>query len=184
MKNFIQNVSKIDIIDGNHLDPGSNSMLIQIMDPAEGFPVPKYKSFKEIHQFEFLDIEGSGYTNLGDGEFTDMSEFAITTQQGKELAQLLMKAKSQNMNIIVHCYAGIFRSGAVAEVGVMLGFEDTGVFRSPNRLVKHKIMDALNLKYNPKEPMTINGNPCENYSSKNAIMFQGYRSKLDKKYQS
>jgi rhodanese-related sulfurtransferase len=174
---WIQNVSKHDIIMGNHRDPGDNTMLIQIMDPDEGFPKPKYK-FSECHQFEFLDVEGHGYTNFGDDEVTDVSDQLITDDQAKQLSKLLLQAKERNMNIVVHCYAGIFRSGAVAEVGVMLGFEDTQVFRSPNRLVKHKLLQALGMKYNPREPMTVNGK--SQLASKNTILFAGHRENLTK----
>lgn len=175
---WIQNVSKFDIITRDYKPPGTNSMLIQILDPDEEFPTPPAE-FAEVYQFEFLDIEGTGYTNLGDGELTDMSEFAITPEQGEQIAELLLRARDKKMNVVVHCHAGIFRSGAVAEIGVMLGFEDVRAFRCPNRLVKHTIMDALGMKYNPKEPMTINGEPSS--ASRNTIMFKGYRSQIDKK---
>jgi predicted protein tyrosine phosphatase len=156
MNNFIQNVSKIDITRGHHFDAGENSMLIQILDPGEDFPIPLY-NFKEIHKFEFLDIEEDGFTNMGDGEFTYMGSFAITDEQAKEIAQLLKHAKENHMNVVVHCHAGIFRSGAVTEVGVIMGFVDTESFRCPNRLVKQKLLKALNMPYKNKEPMTING---------------------------
>lgn len=175
---WIQNVSKYAIAGGDYKYPGSNSMLIQILDPCETFPDPP-PEFSEVHRFEFLDVEGGGYTNLGDGELSDTSEFLITPQQGAELAHLLLRARSNDMNVVVHCHAGIFRSGAVAEVGVMLGFEDTGAFRCPNRLVKHTILDAMNLKYDPKEPLTINGKPTD--ASKLSINMAGYRSQFDKK---
>jgi hypothetical protein len=61
------------------------------------------------------------------------------------------------MDVVVHCVAGVCRSGAVAEVGVMLGFDDTEVFRSPNLLVKHKMMRKLGWTYDADEPHTING---------------------------
>ena len=51
---WIQNVARSDITNGFHINPGENAMLIQITDPAYGFPEPKY-TFKEVHQFEFLD---------------------------------------------------------------------------------------------------------------------------------
>ena len=153
---WIQNVSMSDIRAGFHIDPGFNSMLIQIVDPASEFPVPKYQ-FRETHQFEFLDIEKDGMTNLGDGQKVDMSEFAITDNQAQELVRLLQHALEQRMNVIVHCHAGVCRSGAVAEVGVMLGFQDTESFRSPNLLVKHRMMKALGWTYDENEPHTING---------------------------
>ena len=61
------------------------------------------------------------------------------------------------MNVIVHCHAGVCRSGAVAEIGVMLGFNDTESFRSPNLLVKHKMMKALGWTYDEDEKHSING---------------------------
>ena len=61
------------------------------------------------------------------------------------------------MDVIVHCVAGVCRSGAVCEVGVMMGFDDTEDFRSPNLLVKHKMMKILGWTYDENEPHTING---------------------------
>ena len=144
---WIQNVSMSDIRQGFHIDPGFNSMLIQIVDPASQFPVPKYQ-FRETHQFEFLDAER-------DDGFPD--ECKITDQQAQELVRLLQHAQEQRMNVIVHCHAGVCRSGAVAEVGVMMGFRDTESFRSPNLLVKHSMMKALGWTYDENEKHTING---------------------------
>ena len=153
---WIQNISKIDIADGRHSDPGSNAMLIQILDPGEEFPTPTHK-FKEVYQFEFLDIEDDGMTNMGDGGMTDLGEFAITDTHAVQIAKLLVHALESNMNVVVHCHAGIFRSGAVTEVGIQLGFEDTETFRCPNRLVKKKLLKALGLPHKDKEHMQING---------------------------
>jgi hypothetical protein len=61
------------------------------------------------------------------------------------------------MDVVVHCVAGVCRSGAVCEVGVMMGFNDTEVFRAPNLLVKHKMMKKLGWTYDENEPHTING---------------------------
>lgn len=147
---WIENVSRDDAKNGWHSDMGSNAMLIQISDPAASFPTPKH-SFKEVHQFEFLDIEQDGMTNNGDGEWSDMSEFAITDEQAIELARLLIHALNNCMNVLVHCHAGICRSGAVAEVGTMLGFTATDRYRQPNLLVKHKMMKALGWTYDSTE---------------------------------
>ena len=109
---WIQNVSMSDIRKAHHFEAGENSMLIQIVDPATEFPTP-LKQFKEIHQFEFLDIEADGLTNNGAGTWIDMSEFACTQTQANELVKLLQHALAHNMNVVVHCHAGICRSGAV-----------------------------------------------------------------------
>ena len=151
MNPWIQNVALADIPKGHHIDAGINSMLIQIVDPAMEFPTPRHQ-FKETHRFEFLDLE----VNDPWGE-----EFKITDQQAEQLVRLLEHAMEQRMNVVVHCVAGVCRSGAVCEVGVMMGFRDTEVFRSPNLMVKHKMMRVLGWTYDEQEPHTINGVPFE-----------------------
>ena len=153
---WIQNVALADIPKKHHIAVGENSMLIQIVDPAYEFPTP-LRTFKEVHQFEFLDIERDGLTNDGSGNWTDMSEFAVTEEQAGQIVNLLQRALDNRMNVVVHCHAGVCRSGAVAEVGVMLGFDDAEAFRSPNLLVKHLMMKALGWTYDENEPHTING---------------------------
>lgn len=144
---WIQNVALADIPKRHHIDAGENSMLIQIVDPAMEFPVPMH-NFKEVHQFEFLDLEVND--PWGD-------EFKITDEQAQQLVTLLEDALAKCMNVVVHCVAGVCRSGAVCEVGVMMGFKDTEAFRSPNLMVKHKMMKVLGWTYDENEPHTING---------------------------
>ena len=153
---WIQNVSLSDIARGHHIRVSENAMLIQIVDPDMEFPVPKY-SFKETHQFKFLDIEDDGMSNDGNGEKIDMSWGMITDEQASELVMLLQHAMSNRMDVVVHCHAGVCRSGAVCEIGVMMGFDDAEAFRSPNLLVKHKMMRELGWTYDADEPHTING---------------------------
>ena len=145
---WIQNVALSDVRKGFHFDAGSNSMLIQIVDPAMEFPTPKHQ-FKEVHQFEFLDVE--------EKDFVLEEEMRCSHEQAAELVRLLQHALANRMHVVVHCVAGVCRSGAVCEVGVMMGFDDTEVFRSPNLLVKHRMMKALGWTYDENEPHTING---------------------------
>ena len=147
---WIENIPLENVAKGQHHDCGANSMLIQISDHDMAFPMPKH-AFKEVHQFTFLDIEEDGMTNTGDGKTIDLSEFAITDQQAKELVALLQHAFENRMNVVVHCHAGICRSGAVCEVGVMMGFGDCERFRAPNLLVKHKMMRVLGWTYDSEE---------------------------------
>jgi predicted protein tyrosine phosphatase len=140
---FIQNCAASDIRNGMwYRDPGANSMLISITDPAGDRPRARHM-FKERHDFEFLDIE------FNDHVFEE--EWRISDAQARELVGLLQHALDTDMNVIVHCTAGVCRSGAVAEVGVMMGFEDTLAYRQPNLLVKHKMMAALGLAYDANE---------------------------------
>ena len=128
---WIRNVSLQDVKYGNHRNA---EMLIQITDPCVEPPTPR-SSFKEVYQFEFLDTDDVD------------NEFACTSNQAAELVNLLQHALNTNMNVIVHCHAGICRSGAVTEVGVMMGFEDTGKHRIPNVLVKTLMVKELGWSY-------------------------------------
>ena len=143
---WIENVAASDIPTGFHHDAGPNSMLISIVDPASWRPTAKHQ-FKERHDFEFLDVE----------EKDEVLEEAMkcSQDQANQLVGLLQYALANRMNVVVHCYAGVCRSGAVCEIGVMLGFEDTGRFRSPNLLVKHRMMKALGWTYDPDEKPNI-----------------------------
>lgn len=145
---WIQNVALSDIQKGRHYDPGLNNLLIQIVDTGMEFPEPHYK-FNTIHQFQFLDLER-------DDKCIE-PEMKITDDQAKSLVLILKQALLNRSNVIVHCVAGVCRSGAVVEVGIMMGFDDTEDYRSPNLLVKHKMMDVLGLSYDENEPHTING---------------------------
>ena len=132
---FIQNIALVDVAKGFHLDVGDNSVLIQIIDTdRETFPKP-LRDFKEVHQFKFLDIEA-------DAEVLDEA-MRISDEQAEQIAAVLKRAYTEGSNVIVHCHAGVCRSGAVAEVGVRLGFEDTRQYRAPNRLVLSKILRYL-----------------------------------------
>ena len=152
MNPWIQNISLSDVRKAFHIDAGPNSMLIQICDPPGDFPEPKY-NFKEVHQFQFLDIE--------EKDFALDEAIRCSQEQTNELVRLLQHAFENRMNVVVHCHAGVCRSGAVCEVGVMMGFRDTESFRSPNLLVKHKMMKALGWTYDEDEPHTINGYTTE-----------------------
>lgn len=135
---WIENISLADVRSGYHYDPGPNCMLIQIVDPGVEFPKPKYKQWRRIRQFFFLDVED----NEPDGCLYDA---AITNADAKGIADALQEAWSEGMNVVVHCHMGVCRSGAVAEVGVMMGFRDTEKFRVPNLMVKKKLMEQLGM---------------------------------------
>ena len=145
---WIQNVSYKDVIIGDHMWD-EDTVLIRIVDPLMEFPEPA-KEFRDVYHFEFLDLEDKD---------TFGEEFKITKDQAEDIVKILMYAMKNDYNVVVHCVAGICRSGAVAEVGIMLGFKDTYYYRSPNLLVKHSLMRVLGWTYDSEEPNTINGVP-------------------------
>ena len=136
---WIENVAAIDVTKRHHHEAGENSMLISITDPA-GWRPEAMHTFKERHDFEFLDA---------DGGFPE--ECLISDTQAQEIVRLLQHAQKNNMNVVVHCTAGLCRSGAVAEIGVMMGFGDTERTRIPNIRVKHKMMKVLGWTYDANE---------------------------------
>lgn len=68
-----------------------------------------------------------------------------------KLAKLIFDAKERKQNILVHCHAGISRSGAVVEVATMLGYKDIGRHRNPNRVIKENLRKALGIKHSFEE---------------------------------
>ena len=139
---WIENIAAADVPMRFHHEAGENSMLIQIMDPCPTWwPTPAHE-FKEIYRFEFMDVER-------DDKWPE--EAKITAAQAEEIVRLLKHALENRMNVVVHCMAGLCRSGAVTEVGVMMGFDDTERFRSPNLMVKHSLMRALGWTYDADE---------------------------------
>ena len=125
---FIQNVSWVDAKRGAHQYEPGNTILIQIAEIS--FPEPKH-TFLETYQFNFSDVD------------TDDHEDAPTDEHASRLVEILDGALAAGRNVVVHCVAGLCRSGAVAEIGVIMGFEDTGAIRSPNVLVKNKMLAIL-----------------------------------------
>jgi predicted protein tyrosine phosphatase len=139
---WIENVAAADVPMRWHHEAGENSMLIQIMDPASSWwPTPAH-DFKETHCFEFLDAEDK------DGV---PDEAKISDEQAAEIVRLLQHALNKKMNVVVHCLAGLCRSGAVAEVGMMMGFQDCERTRIPNLRVKQKLMKQLGWTYDSNE---------------------------------
>ena len=138
---LIENVSMEDVRKGTHTDMGENAMLIQITDPAYYPPIPK-QDFRIITQFEFLDAEDEDIEKYGYDE-----GFLISDEQAEELIEFLDWALEKDMNVIVHCHAGVCRSGAVVEVASMMGFTPTDRFRAPNLRVKNKLMKVLGWTY-------------------------------------
>lgn len=136
---FIQNVARSDVQKGNHKIPKGDSVWIQIADPDCDFIESKHQ-FTKQYRFKFLDLED-------DQEYPE--SLKISEIDAEIIARVLENAILDNMDVIVNCHMGVSRSGAVCDVGVMLGFDDTGVFRAPNMLVKAKLLKALDMGFDP-----------------------------------
>ena len=133
---WILNCSRAAVERGEHVYEVNNTWLIQISDPdnypGAKFITPKFQ-FDRVLQLRFDDTENPDNPN------------SINAHEVEEISEFLKDAWAQNKNVVVHCVAGICRSGAVAEVGVMMGFQDLGTHRIPNQLVKKRLRLELNI---------------------------------------
>jgi predicted protein tyrosine phosphatase len=92
----------------------------------------------KTHRFIFADV------NEGDAQ-------AISHEQAWQMLAVLQNAKENNQHVLVHCVAGISRSGAVAQFAIdYLGFDD-GVskvsHRAQWRLPNAGVVKALRSAY-------------------------------------
>lgn len=134
---YIENVPQIAVELGTHKLSAKGSILIQITDPTGDFVVPKFKDeFERIDNFRFYDVTEPLYGN------NRLLE-PITQDQADWIVRLLEFALEKDYNVIVHCAAGICRSGAVTEVGVIMGFIAVHENRLPNVEVKSKMLRSL-----------------------------------------
>ena len=134
---FIQNVSYMAFVEGSHRDPGENAIAIQILSKERDdfgfsgsfveFPVSPYE-FHEVHRYLIDDT---------------YSEDCIDHKDAVDIVSVLQKAYSNNWNVIVHCAAGVSRSGAVCEVGTIMGFDDPRTLRIPNVVIKKKLLEII-----------------------------------------
>ena len=139
---WITNVSMNAITNGTFPDT-DGGILIQIVSTVARFPeVPENRihEFSEApYQFHFEDIEE-------DEKIVDL-EFGIQPWQAEEIIEILQRALAADKNVVVHCHAGICRSGAVVEVASMMGFKTLNAYRQPNCMVKKALMKALGWTY-------------------------------------
>jgi len=115
--------------------PGT--VAIQITDPGDTPPEPPEDAFVSRHSFQFLDAE----------EPTQFfpEEKLISDTQAEEIASILIDALERDRDVLVHCVAGVCRSGAVVEVAEMLGFDECFRYRMPNVRVKRKLIEQFDL---------------------------------------
>ena len=134
----INNISMYDFENKNYQFKPEDTIVIQIVDNDMNFPVNN-DPFFEIHQFKFLDVEKETVVN-------DPS-FKISDSIAQVIVRVLQKGLDLNKNILVHCVMGVCRSGAVCEVGSMMGYEPISNTRIPNCLVKYMLMKQLGWTY-------------------------------------
>lgn len=134
----IENCSWADFRKGNHRIDPIGAIAIQIVDPGDTPPEPAEDAFYTRTVFEFLDAEEATSQFFPE-------EKLINDEQAETLAGVLRTALEEDRDVLVHCVAGVCRSGAVVEVAEMIGFDECFRYRLPNIRVKRKLMEQFDL---------------------------------------
>ena len=140
---LIENCSLADYMAMKFSIDVDNAVAIRIADSDGEFYHTKWnKDFMKEHHFHFNDVEEpSAYGGSSRG--------LITEKQAFKIAQIIKECLEQNKHIIVHCMAGISRSGAVVEAARFYGFDVIEKYKIPNCAVKTRVIRELRmLDYN------------------------------------
>lgn len=112
------------------------TVLIQIQDPNTQFIDARYfEDFVNIYRFHFTDAESG--------------ENIISDEQAETIARILQNCYKHSFHVIVHCHAGICRSGAITKAASLIGFKPlmAGSDANANTLVYNKVRKALGVSY-------------------------------------
>ena len=123
---FIENISLRDLLAGDHRNPGADAALIRIVGVDDWDLAAPAFPFEHIHIFRFDDLDH-------DDDPAKFQRRGPQQRHADEILAALLDAHDQGQNVIVHCHAGVSRSGAVALAAELIfGFEPAGRRRRPN----------------------------------------------------
>jgi len=152
MKYNIQIMSRYETILFDTKDLTEDYIIISI-NSTKGETHHKFKNnrIKNVIYLDFDDITNEQYNkyNLTDSKLMELS-------QAKQINEFIDTYKDIVKNIVVHCSAGISRSGAVGCVlARYLNGDDLYLFQkgtiSPNQYVSKLMCEAFNLEYNQED---------------------------------
>lgn len=117
-------------------EPDDNTVVISITEPNRK---ARLNGFKDMLRLEFQDYDHN----------RNHPEDAVlfTPTLAARIVRFARKHRDNESNILIHCAAGISRSGAVAEalLEAFPEYEDKGLKRYPNNMVKTMMKRALGL---------------------------------------
>ncbi len=124
-------------------EPCAETVCISISEPGRKVKLPK---FRDLIREQFQDYDKLAKDGKTPRKYPADAVF-ITPTQAARLARFARKHRDEGRNILVHCAAGISRSGAVVEalLEAFPEYEDRGWLRHPNGYVKMLMRRALGL---------------------------------------
>ena len=109
--------------------------------------MPNENKWRKIYEFQFEDVEYEEVKSLYEmykGEEDKISDWAkiISEKQAQEIANILI---NNQHNVIVHCKAGVSRSGAVTEAAIILDYKvyEFSNLRTINKTVFNRIKQYI-----------------------------------------
>lgn len=116
--------------------PDGETVCISISEPGRKVKLPQFVDLIREH---FQDYDGE--------KSHPDSAVLFTPNHAARIARFARKHRDAGRNILVHCAAGVSRSGAVAEalLEAFPEYEDRGWIRHPNGMVKSGMKRALGL---------------------------------------
>jgi len=131
-----------------HLTPDAGTVIISITEPGRKARLPK--GYEDVLRLEFQDYDPSFSARVPE------NAVLFTRQMAAQASRFARRHRESGKNIVVHCAAGVSRSGAVVEALLQAfpEYEDRGWPRFPNGYVRSMMKRALGLV-----PLGFDGEP-------------------------
>lgn len=126
-------------------EPEPNTVIVSITEPVHPGNQLKRQEPARLKP-GYVDILRMEFHDMDPGRMEIPKGYVIfTQQQSSQLARFLRKHRGKN--IVVHCAAGVSRSGAVVEAALEAfpEYEDKGWQRHPNTHIKNMLKRSLGL---------------------------------------
>ena len=133
--------------------PTDNTVIISITEPGRKARIPK--GYEDILRLEFQDYDPVGPDHTGVQPYQSIPQrpkipdtaVLFSRKDAAKISRFARKHREHSRNIVVHCAAGISRSGGVVEALLQAfpEYADRGWPRFPNGHVKATLKRAMGL---------------------------------------
>jgi predicted protein tyrosine phosphatase len=92
---------------------------------------------------QYPDIDGINHIVLFFNDVDRGEDYAFNTEDAASIISFLQEAKKSNKDVLVHCLAGLSRSGAVTQFAIdYMGFAEVHGTRIPNSHIYYTLVEA------------------------------------------